>query len=97
MEKYLTLAGGLVFLVQLTVQLIKNLPGLNKIPTDLVTMVLSIGYSELALVMWSQYSNTPVEWYYYVGMFFGGLVVAYIAMYGWNKLKDLWDRSVTNK
>lgn len=93
MEKIITVAGIMVFLVQLTIQLIKNLPGISKVPTDIVTMVLSVIYSEMALVIYGQYTQQAFAWYYYVGTFFGGLVVAYVAMFGWSKLKELWDRS----
>jgi hypothetical protein len=95
MEKYLAIAGGLVFVVQLTIQLIKELPLINKVPTSAVTMILSIVYSELALVIYAQYVGITPAWYLYVGTFFGGLVVAYVAMYGWEKLKELWERSKT--
>ena len=95
MEKYLAIAGGLVFLVQLTIQLIKGFPLINKVPTSAVTMTLSIVYSELALVIYAQHASITPAWYLYVGTFFGGLVVSYVAMYGWEKLKELWERSKT--
>lgn len=97
MEKYLAIMGGLVFFVQLTVQLIKDMPLLRKVPTDIVTIILSIVYSEFALAAWAQYASIAITWYHYVGTLFGGLVIAYIAMYGWSKLKDLWERSLNKK
>jgi multisubunit Na+/H+ antiporter MnhG subunit len=33
-----------------------------------------------------------VLWYYIVGVILIGLFVAFIAMYGWTKLKDIWTR-----
>ena len=91
---YVLIVGALVFIVQVIVQIFKELPGLRKLPTDLLVVILSVALTELAVGLWPTYDpNVQLQWFYWVGGVLGGFVVAYIAMYGWGRLKDLWERS----
>ena len=85
--------GVLGFFVSLIVQLTKGfIP--KKIPTDLFVMVISLIVTMFALVMFIQWKDIAAEWYYYVLGIFGSFVVAFLAMNGWSKLKELWSRFV---
>ena len=88
----LSLIGALVIAVQVTVEVIKRFPVLNKIPTDAIVIVLSIAYSEMALAVWGSVTGTSLRWFTYVGMALGGLFVAYVAMFGWKQLSELVKR-----
>lgn len=86
--------GLAVFLVAVITQVTKNIDILKKIPTDLQVIVLSIIICMVGYLAYAAYSNTAVTWYYVVGSFFGAFIVAFVSMYGWSKLKDLFKRLV---
>ena len=60
----LALIGVLAFLVSIIVQVIKELPGLNKIPTSIVALVTSLILCPVALAVLCTYYKTAVTWYY---------------------------------
>ena len=85
---------GIMFLlvtaVQLIVEVVKRL--LPKVPTDLVVVVLSIALTVLALLIYTTVMEITVMWYYAVGAVVLGVVVAYAAMFGWDKFTTIWTR-----
>ena len=85
----LTTLGILAFLVSVITQVTKELKFLRKIPTSLQVTVTSIAITEIAN---ASYNKIPIEWYCIVGAVVGGFVVAFIAMFGWEKLSDLYGR-----
>lgn len=82
----------LVFLVSVITEVTKRLPFLNKIPTDLEVFVLSIGFTLTAAFIYAGYKTIPITWYFILAGIVAGFFVAFIAMYGWSKLYDLWKR-----
>ena len=88
----MTIIGILAFLVSVIVQVIKNIGFLAKIPTDSVVIVLSLILSLLAFFTYAAMYSVGITWYYVVGTVMLGFIVAYIAMYGWSKLAELYDR-----
>lgn len=86
------IVGILAFIVSVIVEVTKNLPGLKAIPTDLEVIVLSIVLTLVAFFAYMSYMQLAIVWYYVVGAFIAGLFVAFIAMYGWTKLTELYDR-----
>jgi len=86
-------AGLLVFGVQLCTEVLKRLPGLRRIPTDLLVFALSVLLCIGTLCGYNSYAQRISLWYEYALAAAGGFVVAYIAMFGWGKLRDLWARS----
>lgn len=94
----LAVIGALAFLVSLITEVTKGLPGISKIPTDLQVIVLSVVLCIVAYLAYCAYSNIPVFWYYIAAVFIGAFIVAFVAMYGWDKLTLLWNRfQVTSK
>lgn len=86
--------GFLAFLVSVIVQIIKNLPGLKTIPTDWVVLVLSILLAICCLEIYISYTQMVRFWYLYLAAFIFGFLVAFISMFGWSKLKEMWGRLV---
>ncbi len=89
----LALIGALAFLVSIIVQVIKELPGLNKIPTSIVALVTSLILCPAALVVLCTYYKTAVTWYYIFASIIAAFVVYLVATGGWEKVKDIWDRT----
>lgn len=88
----LAIIGVLAFIVSLITQVIKGIGIFAKVPTDMLVFVLSIGITVIAFVAYMQYIQMVILWYMIFAAIMAGFVVAFVAMYGWEKLSDLWQR-----
>ena len=88
----LAVIGILAFCVSVITQVFKGVGVLSKIPTDALVFVLSIGITVAAFVAYMQYINMTILWYMILAAIMAGFIVAFVAMYGWEKLTDLWKR-----
>lgn len=88
----LAIIGALAFMVSLITQVFKGVGILAKIPTDILVLILSIGITVTAFVAYMQYIQLTILWYMILAAIMAGFVVAFIAMYGWEKLSELWKR-----
>ena len=84
--------GILAFVVSVVVQVFKGVSVLKKIPTDILVFVLSIGLTVTAFVAYMQYVQQTILWYMIIAAILAGLLVAFVAMYGWEKASELWKR-----
>lgn len=84
--------GTLAFVVSVITELIKGIGVFKKIPTDIVVIILSMVLTVVAFFAYAQYTALVVTWYLIVAAIIGGFFVAFITMYGWSKLKELWTR-----
>ena len=89
----LALIGVLAFLVSIIVQVIKELPGLDKIPTSIVALITSLILCPVALLILCTYYKTTVTWYYIFASVIAAFVVYLVATGGWEKVKGIWDRT----
>ena len=92
MTMILAVISALAFMVSVITQLFKGVGGLSKIPTDILVFVLSIGITVVAFVAYMQYIQMTILWYMILAAIMAGFIVAFIAMYGWEKLSELWKR-----
>lgn len=79
----------LVLTVNIITEVIKRL---IPVPTDIVVFLVSIAVTVLALFIAAEVLNITVMWYYAVGAVVLGVFVAYAAMFGFDKFKELWER-----
>ena len=86
----LAVIGAIAFIVSVITQVIKGV--FAKIPTDGLVLVLSIGITVAAFVAYMQYLHMTILWYMVLAAIMAGFVVAFVAMYGWEKLSELWKR-----
>lgn len=84
--------GLLVVFVQVIVQMTKEAPFIKGIPTKLWAILISLCVCELALFIYGSWAGIIVLWYYVVLGIFAAFIVAYIAMYGWDALRELYLR-----
>lgn len=84
--------GALAFVVSVITEVIKGIGVFKKIPTDIVVIILSMVLTVVAFFAYAQYAALVVTWYLIVAALIGGFFVAFITMYGWSKLKELWTR-----
>lgn len=92
MTLLLGVIGILAFAVSVVVQVFKGVSVLKKIPTDILVFVLSIGLTVTAFVAYMQYVQQTILWYMIIASILAGLLVAFVAMYGWEKVSELWKR-----
>lgn len=88
----LAIIGALAFIVSVITQVIKGVGVFSKVPTDIVVLVLSIGITIAAFIAYMQYIQMTILWYMILAAIMAGFVVAFVAMYGWEKLSELWKR-----
>lgn len=86
----MTAIGALVALTNIFVQVLKQLIG-EVLPGSLVAFVVAIVLTLLAFFAWASYTQTAVQWYYIPGAVIAGVLVAYAAMFGFDKLKEIVD------
>ena len=89
--------GALSFLVAVIVQVIKELPGVQKIPTSVVALVVSLILCPLAVIIACQYFKIVIVWYYVFSAFLAAFVVYVIATGGWEKAAEIWSRTKYKK
>jgi hypothetical protein len=93
----LALIGVLAFLVSIIVQVIKEMPRLNSIPTNIVALATSLILCPMALIILCTYYKVTIVWYYIVASVVGAFIVYLVATGGWERVKDIWDRTKYNK
>lgn len=96
MTLILAVIGILAFLVSVVTQVFKGVGFLSMIPTDALVLVLSIGITVAAFVAYMQYIQMQILWYMILAAIMAGFIVAFVAMYGWEKLTELWKRMSNN-
>lgn len=79
--------GGLTILVNLLTEVIKKATW-SKLPTNFVVVLLSEGLTLAAGAAYAQINGAAVTWYAVVAAAVVGLLVAYSAMFGFDKLKE---------
>lgn len=92
MTLILAVIGILAFLVSVVTQVFKGVGFLSMIPTDALVLVLSIGITVSTFVAYMQYIHMEILWYMILAAIMAGFIVAFVAMYGWEKLTELWKR-----
>lgn len=83
----LAVLAALVFVTNIIVEVIKT--AFQRTPTSLVTIVVAIVVTVLALLIAAAVLEITVMWYYAVGAVVLGIFVAYAAMFGFDKFKDV--------
>lgn len=88
----MAVVGVLAFIVSVITQVFKGVGVLAKIPTDILVFALSIALTVVAYVAYMDYIQQTVIWYMFVVAVIAGFLVAFVAMYGWEKISELWKR-----
>lgn len=88
----MAIVGVLAFVVSVIIEVIKNISFLKKVPTDLVVIILSVVLSVVSFMAYISYTGAAMTWYLVVGSIIAGFFVAFVAMYGWDKITALYNR-----
>jgi len=84
----LTVIGVLVALVNIITEVVKKATW-DKIPSSLLAVIISLVLTLVAFFAYCQFSAIAVTWYLVVAAVVVGFMVAYAAMFGYDKLKEI--------
>jgi hypothetical protein len=87
-EALLVMILFLVAVVNIIVEVLKKVTW-DKIPTSLLAMIVSLAVTLVAFVAYCQILSIVIYWYYFVAAVALGFMVAYAAMFGFDKLKEI--------
>ena len=90
---FLMAIGVLAFLTSAIVQAIKELPGLQRVPTSVVALAVSLILCPLAVVIICQYLKIVITWYYVFASFIAAFIVYLVATGGWERVSAMWSRT----
>ena len=82
----------IALVVSVITEVIKGVKCLAVLPTDLVVFVLSIVVTALAYFTYCAYAARAIAWYEIIGAIIAGFFIAFVTMFGWEKLTTLWKR-----
>ena len=95
--QYLSIAlmaiGVLAFVVSMVVQVVKEMPGLAKIQTNAVALVVSLILCPVAVIIACQYYKVQIIWYYPVASLIAAFIVYLVATGGWERVREMWERT----
>lgn len=87
---FLPVIGVLVALVNVITQVLKKATW-DVMPTNILVLVISIVLTLMAFFAYVQIKAIAVAWYMVVAAVVMGFLVAYAAMFGFDKLKEVLD------
>lgn len=79
--------GVLVVLTNIIVEVIKKMTW-DKVPTNILAILVALALTLVAFFAWAAYMGITVLWYYVAAVVVVGFLVAYAAMFGFDKLKE---------
>ena len=82
----------MTFVVSVITEITKSFSFLSKVPTDAYVLVLSMILTVLYYVIYNTIYSLTITWYELIIFIIIGFFVAYVAMYGWSKLSDIYNR-----
>ena len=83
-----TIIGALVALTNIVVEVIKQVTW-NKLPTNIVATIVAEVLTLVTFFAYTSYKSINVAWYSVVSAIVVGIMVAYAAMFGFDKLKEI--------
>jgi len=84
----ISIIGGLVALTNVIVEVTKKATW-NKLPTNVLALVVAIALTLAAGFAYFQIKALSITWYIVVSFVVVGFMVAYAAMFGFDKLKEI--------
>ena len=89
---FITIINFLAFVVSVITQVTKELYFLSRIPTSLQVIVLSVMLTPASYIAYAQYTYMQIHWYMIAASIIAGFFVAFVSMFGWDKLSEIYNR-----
>lgn len=90
MDKLILIIGALVAVTNVIVEVVKKLTW-DKLPTNILATVVAVVLTMVSFFAYVSYAGLTIVWYWVVAAFIVGIFVAYAAMFGFDKLKEVLD------
>lgn len=87
----LVLVGILVVLTNIIVEVIKKMTW-DKVPTNILAILVAVVLTLVAFFAYASYVAMTVLWYHWAAAIVVAFMVAYAAMFGFDKLKEALDK-----
>lgn len=87
----LLVVGVLVALTNIVVEVLKKMTW-DKMPTNLLAVVVSIVLTLVAFFAYMSYAGITILWYYVAAAIVVAFMVAYAAMFGFDKFKEALEK-----
>lgn len=84
--------GALIALTNIIVEVIKGLFPEKKIHTNIIAVATAIVLTVVAGIAYANKSGIAMLWYDYIAIVIFGVLVAYGAMFGYDKLKEILEQ-----
>lgn len=84
----LPVIGLLVALTNIVTQVVKRVTW-DKMPTNVVAVIAAMVLTVAAGIAYCQIKTVSITWYLVVGLIVAGFAVAYAAMFGFDKLREV--------
>ena len=84
----ITIIGVLVALANIVVEVVKKSTW-DKLPTNVLALIVAVALTLAAGFAYFQIKAIPITWYIVVAFVIVGFMVAYAAMFGFDKLKEI--------
>lgn len=91
LAELVSVIGALVVVTNIIVEVVKKATW-DKIPTNIIAVIVGVALAVVALFAWANISSFTVLWYYVVAAVIVGFMVAYAAMFGYDKLKEVLEQ-----
>lgn len=88
--------GVLAFFVSLVTQVIKEMPFLRAVQTNVVALTVAMILCPVAVIIACQYFNIVITWYYIFASFIAAFIVYLVSTGGWEKVVEMWNRTKYN-
>lgn len=80
--------GILVAAVNIVTEVLKQVLW-NKVPTPLLVLIISVVLTMISMVVYCAVKQLALSWYYIAASFVVSFLVAYGAMFGFDKLQEI--------
>ena len=91
---YVLIAIGLMaFVVSVITQVIKTLPWFERLPTSAVVIALSLILCPASFIAMMAWTHQTIAWYMVFACFIASFIVALVAMGGWEKISEIYNRT----
>lgn len=91
----IAVVGVLVALTNIIVEVVKKSTW-DKLPTNVLALIVAVALTLAAGFAYCQINAVAITWYIVVAFIVVGFMVAYAAMFGFDKLKEIMNWSDTN-
>lgn len=88
LTKIITMIGLLVALTNVIVEVLKKTTR-DKLPTNVVALLVALALTLVTGIAYCQVNTIAFTWYLAAGLIVLGFMVAYAAMFGFDKLKEV--------